>query len=185
MIILSAFVVAGIVIGIIVVFDPFLTHQRITRGLLDGNVLNVASPGQGFFNFVFARLLDMGLGLLLISLFNLTKWTWWLTFVYLGFRSFWMVVNLWWIIDRFGFFHGAPFFIVYLVFLLAIMFVLIFVSVLIMKRGKVIRSFGFRAGCRMREIKKPMFIMICIILAIGLIEWFMYFALLQRLIYMF
>ncbi|MCL2850969.1 MAG: hypothetical protein FWE01_01235 [Firmicutes bacterium] len=182
---LSIFVVAGIIIGIIVTFDPFLNHMRITRGLLDGNVANVASPGRGFFSFIFARLTDIFFGGIIIFLFSLTKWTWIFTFIYLAFRSFWMVINLWWIVDRFGFFHGAPFFIIYMLVLVTLLVFFICISIFFLKLGKQIRQYGFKSACRLPEIRRPLLMVLCFIAVLGLVEWFLNFVLLSRLIYIF
>ena len=173
----------GIVVGIFAIFHPLMDYQRISQSLLDQNIINHASPNRGIFGFVFARLLEVALGVILVILFNMTKWTFLLTFPYLALRGFWMVINLFWIADRFGFLHGLPLLIVYTVILLAVCVLFLCLCVFLLKRGQHIRKFGFRGGFRWREIKNTAITMLIITLAIGAIEWLLYFTILGRLVY--
>lgn len=184
LIILGLFALGGIVLGIIVAFNPLLSHLWISHHLLDRNVLNVASPNRSLWVFILARFLDIFFGLLLVMLFNMTKWTMLLTFPYLGFRAFWMVINVFWIIDVFGFVHGALFAITYIIVFVVLLVVFAGVCVFALKRGKCIRMYGFKMAFRWREIKGAIWTLLIITLFIAFVEWLLYFLLLSRMVYM-
>ena len=182
---LCLFALAGIILGCVVIFDPMLNYFRLTQSLLDGNILNVIAPERGFIAFFFSRFLDVFFGLLLIFLFAMTKWTVLLVFPYIAFRGFWMVVNLFWIIDRYGILHGLPFFLVYLVIFFLLIVLFICACIFILRRGTVVRQYGFRVGCSWRETQKGLMLILFGIAAVAFVEWLLYFALLRHLIYVF
>ena len=184
LIILGLFALGGIILGLVVIFNPLLNHLRISNHLLDGNVLNVTTPNRSLWAFIFIRLLDFGFAFLLVLLFNLTKWTMLLTFPYIAFRAFWIVINLFWIIDLFGFVHGFLFFVTYLVILTVLLVIFATACVFALKRGKVVRLFGLRCGFRWREIKGALFALLVCLLLVAFIEWLLYFLLLSRMVYM-
>jgi len=181
---LGLFALGGIVLGIIVAFNPLLSHLWISNHLLDGNVLNVASPNRSLWTFILVRFLDIGFGLLLVILFNMTKWTMLLTFPYLGFRAFWMVINIFWIIDVFGFVHGLLFAITYIIVFTILLIVFAGACVFALKRGKCARLYGFKTAFRWREIKGAVYTLLISLFVIAFIEWLLYFLILSRLVYM-
>jgi hypothetical protein len=183
LIVLGLFILAGIGVGIFVAFNPLVNSIRITRNLLDGNIINTATQDRSLFAFLAVRFLDVFFFVLLVFLFNLSKWTWLLTFPYLSFRAFWAVINLYWIVNRFGFIHGLLFFVVYLIVFLVLLCMLAFACIFIIKKCQQIRAYGFRSCIRWREIGKPIFWFTLCIAFIALVEWFMYFMILARLIY--
>ncbi|MCL2755816.1 MAG: hypothetical protein FWE45_02075 [Firmicutes bacterium] len=180
---MGIFIIAGIIIGSIALFNPLVTHFQITRNFLDANVLNVITPNRGLFAFVLARFFDLAFALTLVFLFNLSKFSFWLTFPYVGFRAFWMVVNLFWIVDRFGFVHGSIFFFAYLVIFIILIIMFSLACIFIMKRCAQIRKFGWRSGCSFREIRHPLFWLTASILLIAFVEWLLYFLILGRMVY--
>ena len=185
LLVMFGFVVLGLAIGAFVVFDPYFHHFRITPELLDNNITNVLAPSRGIFAFIMARLMEFSFGLLLVFIFNLSRFSFWLTFPYIAFRAFWKVINLFWIVDRFGFTHGSVFFLVYLILFLFMLFLFIVSALFLIKRCAQIRKYGFRVGCRWHEVRRPCFYIIVGILAVGVLEWLMYFLVLSRLVYVF
>jgi len=183
LVILGLFALGGMVLGMIVAFNPIMHHQWISRHLLDGNVLNVTAPNRGIFAFLFARLLDVGFGALLLMLFNLTKWTMLLSFPYIAFRAFWMVINLFWIIDAFGFVHGLLFFVFYFVVFIALLLMFMCAAIFALKRGKHCRMYGWRVGLRFSEIKGAVLWFTAIVAILAFIEWLIYFLILSRMVY--
>ena len=184
MILLCLFALGGIVLGIIVVFNPLLSHIWISNHLLDGNVINVASPNRSLWIFLLVRFLDILFGLILVLLFNLTKWTMLLTFPYIGFRAFWMVINIFWIIDMFGFVHGFLFAITYIIVFVALIIIFAGTCIFAMRRGKMARMYGIKMAFRWNEIKSATWTLLFAILVIGFIEWLLYFLILSRMVYM-
>lgn len=183
MLLLAGFVLAGLILGVVVVSDAMLDHFRISRQFLDGNVMNVASPNRTIFPFLLVRFFDIIFALMLVFLFNMSKFSMWLTFPYLGFRAFWSVVNLFWIIDRYGFVHGGVFFIFYLVIFIAVLLLLLVSTVFMIKKCAQIRKFGFRGCCRWHDIKRPIAWICTGVFAIGFVEWLLYFLVLGRLVF--
>jgi len=151
---------------------------------LDGNIINVASPNRTIFSFLLVRIADIGFALLLVFLFNLSKWTMWITFPYVGFRVFWHIINLFWILDRYGFLHGATFFFFYLIVFVFILVLFAIATVYLIKKCAQIRKFGFRTFFRWAELKRPLLWITTSVLIIGFIEWLLYFLVLGRMIYM-
>ena len=179
----SLFAVGGIVLGMVVVFDPLLDHFRITRELLDGNIINAASPNRGVFSFILVRLIDFLFSFGLVMLFCLSKWTFLLVFPFLAFRSFWMVVNLFWILDRFGMAHGLVLFLVYSVVLTFVLMVFICSIIFALKRGKQCRVYGLRVGLRWGEVRAHACCFLIILTAVGFVEWLLYFLVLSRMVF--
>lgn len=183
LILLGLFCLGGVVLGIIVSFNPLISHLWISNQLLDGNVLNVASPNRGLFTFLIVRLLDIMFGLVLVLLFNMTKWTMLLTFPYIGFRAFWAVINLFWIIDLFGFFHGFLFLVTYIIFFTILLALFACACVFALKRGKIARLYGLRMGFRWMEIKGAVMMLLVSVAVIALLEWLIYFLILSRMVF--
>lgn len=179
------FALAGIILGSIVIFDPMLNHLRITQGLLDGNVRNVTMPGRTIIAFFAARLFDTFFGLVLVFILSLSKWTVLFVFPYIALRGFFSVINLFWIIDRFGMFHGLPFFLIYLVILFIVLIFFIVAATFILKRASHARQYGFKCGFSWREIRRPIFHIIIGIATIAFLEWLLYFLILGRMVYVF
>ncbi|MCL2569939.1 MAG: hypothetical protein FWE16_01895 [Firmicutes bacterium] len=173
--------IVGIIFAIIAINDPLLTHFRISIGLIDGNIVNAASPDRGPFSFIFSRFLDFGFAILLVILFCMTKWTSWLTFPFIAFRAFWSVINLFFIVDRFGFFHGMPLFIVYLIVFVFTTIIFICACIFVLKRGRLCRLYGSRVGYNWNEIKRAVFAILTAVVVVALIEWLLYFLILSRL----
>ena len=184
LIILGLFALGGIILGIIVIFNPLLNHLWISNHLLDSNVLNVASPNRSLWTFIFMRLLDFGFAFLLVLLFNLTKWTMLLTFPYVTFRAFWMIINLFWIIDLFGFLHGLLFFLTYLIVFTVLIVIFMSACIFALKRGKTARQFGIRCGFKWSEIRGTLLALLISLSLVALFEWLLYFLLLSRMVYM-
>ena len=183
LILLFLSILVGVGVGASAVFDPQLHHFRITRELLDGNIVNVASPARGIFTFFLVRFMDFGFGLLLVFLLNMTKWTFLFTFPYLAFRAFWMMINLFWIIDRFGFMHGSVLFIVYLVVLVTLLIIFACACVFIIKRGRMCRMYGFRSGLRWMDIRRSVYSIVLWVAFVAFVEWLMYILVLSRLVF--
>jgi len=180
---LGVFILAGVVLGVLILSDPMITHWRIGHEFLDGNVRNVASPSRSVGTFIFSRFLEFAFGLLLVFIFCLSKWSWWLTFPYLSFRVLNVMINLFWIIDRYGFFRAFAFFFFYTIIFIALVVLFALACVFIIKRCQIIRKFGFRHGFRWPEVKRPVVMIVVSLFAIAFIEWLLYFLILGRMIF--
>ena len=181
--VLGFFILAGIAIGAIAIFDPLLTHFRITRDILDGNIINAATPNRSIFSFFLIRFSDFVFGLLLVLLFSMTKWTVLFTFPYVAFRAFWVVINLYWIVDRFGFLHGFVLFLVYLVVLTALLVLFLCATIFALRRGKVCRQYGFKEAFRWREIRNTVYALTMALALVAFLEWLLYFTILSRMVF--
>jgi len=182
---LGLFVIIGIVLGVVVAFDPMLNYFRLTRDLLDGNLMNVTKPGRSLFAFIATRFIDFGFAFILVVLLGMTKWTMLFIFPYLSFRAFWAVINIFWIIDRFGAFHGAVLVIIYAIILLSLLVLFTAACVFALKRGRSVQLYGLRCGYRLAEIRRSLVTMTIFLVTIAFIEWLLYFLILSRMLFVF
>ncbi|MCL2846608.1 MAG: hypothetical protein FWE38_02855 [Firmicutes bacterium] len=182
-VLLALSAIAGLVLGALVIFDPLLEHFRITQNLLDGNIINAASPNRGIFAFIVSRFADFAFAFVLVMLFSLSKWTVLLVFPYLAFRGFWVVINLFWVIDRFGFAHAAVLFFVYLIVLITLLIIFAAAVLFALRRGKACRMFGLRCGLGWREVRRPLTTFAVILFCVAVIEWLLYFLVLSRMVF--
>ena len=182
---LSSFTLLGIGIALFTIFDPNLHHFRFMPDLLDGNIVNVMSPSRGIMGFIVVRFSDIVLGLLLVFIFGLSRWTVFFIFPFVALRGFWIVMNLFWIVNRFGFLHGLPFIITYFLVFMVVAIVFICGCIYAIKKSKQIRCFGFRSCVSFREDKRPVGTIIFAAVTIAVIEFFLYFLILARMLYVF
>jgi len=173
-------VLIGIIVGFLAVSDPLLHHWRISQNLIDRNIINSINPERGLFNFLFSRFFDIFFAAILMFLMVLTRFTKWMVFPFLGLQGYWVVVNLFWIMNRFGL-SGVILAISYLVILILVLLIMISVAVFIIKLGRIIRKFGFRA-CDNTHLK-VITIFTAIVVALAIIEWMLYFLILSRMVF--
>ena len=183
--ILGIALLTGLVLGVIVAFDARLNYFRLTPDLLDGNIMNVTQPGRSLFAFITSRFIDFGFAFILVSLLAMTKWTMLFVFPYLAFRAFWAVINIFWIADRFGAFHGLVLIIVYVVILLSLLILFMAACVFALKRGRTAQLYGLRCGYRWGDIRRPLITISITLAFIGFVEWLLYFLILSRMVFVF
>ena len=174
---------AGVVIGLITIFNPAVTAQRIGRNFIDSNILYSISPRAGFGNFIIARLLEFVLSAVFIFVLCQTAFTSTFTFGFIAFRTCSMTVNLWWIIARLGFITGGLLFVFYLIFFLLLLAVLAATAVFLMKQCAVIRSYGFRRGICWKTFFKSMLVFACVITIIAMLEWLCFWLIFSKIIW--
>jgi hypothetical protein len=170
---LGVFMLAGICIGLITIFNPGVNAQLINRNLIDTNILNIVTPipRASFGRFIAVRLIEFALFSSLIFLLCQTKITSLLAFVFVAFRTSTITINLYWILARLGIFGGTALFIFYLIFFLMLLTLLAVKTVYIMNQCAILRNYGFRRGICWRGFFKVMLAFACTAIFIAILEW--------------
>ena len=177
------FVLIGIAIGISVTIDPLMTHLRVSQNVLDSNIINSTTQDRGIGAFIASRLLDFGFGMALVFLMCLSKWTMWLAFPYLAFRGYWIVVNIFWVLDRFGFLPGILLIVIYTVWLSILLILFIIATIFLLRHCANIRKFGFRCNRTRRDFFHGLAMLGITVLFIAVVEWLVYWLILSRMIF--
>lgn len=180
---LFAFVIIGIAVGIVFICNPLLTHNKISNNLIDVNILNVIAPSTSIISIVLARLFDFLLVFAFVFLVCLTGPTSLLCFPYLIFRGFSIVINCYWIIAKFGLMGGLLLFIVYLVVLLLLTAIFLCAMVFVMRHCTSIRRHGFRTH-RWRDFFRGLGVILTIVFILALAEWLFYVLFLSKVIFL-
>lgn len=152
--------------------------------MIDPNLLNVIHTSDGFGKIVFARLLDFVLVCAFVFLIGLTSYTALLAFVYISFRASTIVINLYWVIAKFGVISGMVLFLVYLFFLILLLLFFAVVIIYILKYCAQIRRNGFRHGINWKEFWHGLFIFFLAITVIAVCEGLVYWLILSKFIFL-
>jgi len=174
-------VVVGVVIGVLAVADPLMSHIRVSENLIDGNIINAINPDRGMFVFMLSRFFDTFLKGLLIFIVSLTVWTKWIAFPLLALRGYWIVVNLFWIMNRFGI-SGILLAITYLIILIIALAILVVIAIYVFKLGKYVGKYGFRC-LGDNSVLTTLLMFTCAVLILAFTEWLLYFLILSRMVF--
>jgi len=182
---ISIFMLAGVIIALITVFNPGVNVQQIGRNLIDTNILNIITPVQraSFGRFIAVRLLEFTISTTFIFLLCQTKFTSFFVFGYVAFRASTITINLYWIIARLGIFGGMVLFIFYLIFFLMLLTILAMKTVFIMNQCTVLRNYGFRRGICWRNFFKVMCFFVCAVTTIAILEWMSFWLIFSQFLW--
>lgn len=176
-------VVIGIVIACIVVVNPLMTYSKISSAIIDLNITNATYPKSTIGSFIIGRLIDFCLGLLFLFIVCLNSWTALISFPFLAFRGFALVINLYWVAARYGIAAGAPLLICYTVFLIAVTIIFVCAALFIMHRCTEIRCSGMRVF-NWRSFFRTLSIYLVVVGIIALLEWLVYAVILSKIIFL-
>jgi ABC-type multidrug transport system fused ATPase/permease subunit len=177
-----AFVLVGICIGVMTVVNPLLTASKVNNSLLDVNILNVTKV-SGIAGIIFGRVFEFVVFSAFVFLVCLHSWTALLCFPLLAFRGFSLVINIYWIIAKFGMFTGLGLLIVYVIILVGLIGLYACLALYIMGQCSQVRCCGFR-GHKFREFFRCMFWFTVVFVAIALVEWVLYFLMFSKMIFL-
>jgi hypothetical protein len=95
-----------------------------------------------------------------------------------------IVVNLYWIIARFSLLNGLVLLLAYGLFLIVLMLVCVCLVVFMLKNCSRIRRNGFRYGIRWDDFWRTLFVFALVITAIALVEWFVWWLILSKFVFL-
>ena len=176
------FMLAGVIIGIITIFNPNITAVRIGRNFIDANILNAIAIRASFGSFIVNRLLEFAFSFAFIFILCQTGITSLFTFAFISFRTCAMTINLYWIVARLGPFGGGVLFIFYLIFFLILLVVFAAATAYIMKQCTCIRSYGLR-GVDWRAFSQAMLVFGCIITCVAMLEWLCFYLIFSKILW--
>jgi len=180
---IAVWMLAGVAVGVITLFNPNVTAARIGRNLIDGNVLNAIAVRATFGAFIVNRMLEFVFSAAFIFLLCQTAVTSLFAFAFVGFRACTITINLYWIIARLGPVGGGVLFIFYLVFFIVLLAVFAAMVVFIMKQCACIRSYGFRRGICWKGFFSAMLVFACIITVIAVLEWLSFWLIFSKMLW--
>ena len=180
---LGLFILIGMILGFVMVFNSKVTADKISNSLLDNNILRIVKPNTSFGGLVLGRLFGFILFFALIFVVCLHRWTVCFVFLLVGYRGFSMVVNLYWTVAKFGLVAGIALFLVYLI-LFLILLVIFMVAVIFFMRATVgVRRGGFRGGMRWRDFLKGSIMLLFAVTVFAILEWLLYLLVLGKIIF--
>ena len=171
---LGIFIVIGIIIGASTVSSPKVGVSQIPSHLIDANIVRVVRLTGGFGSMLWARIFGFALFFACAFVVCLNKWTSWLVFPLIAFQGFTLVINMYWILTRFGIATAVPLFIFYLLIMLAL---------LVLEICAVIYLLHLRGRIRGNNVARPCFMFLCSIAVFALVEWVLYWLILARLVF--
>ena len=180
---LGLFVVIGVVVGLITVFNARLNIRHISENMLDRNLLRVIRPTAGFGGIIMGRLLAFLMMFTLAFVLCLNRWSVFLIFpvtVYLGFS---FVINMYWIFARFGWAMAAPLFLVYFILLPIYLCLVLCAIVYSLRVCAPIRSSGFRGAICWNKLGHGGFTFLVAIFTFALLEFFFFWLVLSRIVF--
>jgi len=178
------FVAIGIIIGLITVFNPLLTHIRINRTLIDTNLFNSTGLNQGFGRMIFSRLLDVGWIALVLFALNLNRWTALLTFGIFTLRTSMIIINTYWAVMRFGMMSGLVLAIVYLIVLVTVLILIACMAAYLYRTMAGVRRNGLRNGMCWSNFWQVMIIFGIVTIVIAIVEFILFVVILSNFIYL-
>ena len=174
----------GVVIGFITILNPLITHESINESLIDANLLRATTTSNGLASIILARLFEFATVAAFIFLVCLNTYTALLALAYCGLRTCTIVINIYWIIAKFGLISGLVMLIFYIFFLLLLLAVFVALVIFMLKNCAQIRRNGFRYAIKWRDFWRTIFIFAVIITVIALLEWLVYILILSKFIFL-
>ena len=174
----------GIIIGLITIFNPLITHDKINGSILDANLLRATTTKNGIGAIILARLFEFTTITAFIFLVCLNTYTALFTLAYCGLRTCTIVINIYWIIAKFGIISGLVILLVYIFFLILLLLVYIALAVYMLKTCAQIRRNGFRYAIRWKALWHALLIFALAITIIALLEWLVYILILSKFIFL-
>jgi len=180
---LMIFVAIGMVLAFTVVFNSKVTPSTISNNLLDSNLLRVIKPNIKFGALMVGRIFYFALFFALVFLVCLHRWTVWLAFPLALFKGFSFIVNMWWIVAKFGFVTGLVLFFFYLVWFIVLLMLVVAVIVYCLRACETCRRGGLRGGLRWREVGKSAGIFLVAVTILAFFEWVSYWLVLSKIVF--
>ena len=185
LIILGVFILIGMGIGLSVIINPKIKPEMISDNLLDTNLLRSIRPNIGFGAMIMGRVFFCVLFFGVIFLMSLNRFTMWGVAIMLAYRGFALVINLYWVLLKFGFTTGLVLFFIYLVLFLTLVAFYLVAAVFCLRVCAPVRAGGLRGGIRWGEFSHAALTFLCYILAFAIIEWGMYWAVLSKIVFVY
>ena len=173
----------GIIVGITIAAHPKITVAMISNNVLDENMLRAVKPTSTFGSLVLGRLIMIAIFCAITFAVCLHRWTYWICFVLAAYQGFTLVVNLYWILAKFGLVVGLPLFIVYLVLLLALVGLYICAIVYCMRTGAKARELGLKSGINLKRVGRDALVALAAAGVFALVEWLFYFIILSKIVF--
>jgi len=182
-IILGIFVGVGVVIGLYTAFNVRIKVDHISQSLLDTNLKRVVRPTAGFVGILLGRIFAFFVMMGLTMLVCMHRWTLFLVFGLATYHGFNVVINLYWIIARFGVATGSVLFTFYIFILIAVMVTYIVMTVYCMRVCTPIRGAGFRNCFKWSEVGSACisFAIACAVIAVT--EFLIFYLLISKIVF--
>lgn len=175
-------VAAGVVIGVTTVMNPKITAGNISSHLLDTNLARVIKPSASVGKLFAMRIFAFGLAFLLVLVVCLNRWTMLLSFIVAGYQGFSAVLNLYWIIAKFGV-VGIVLLVIYAILLVGLAVLTICMIVFCMRVGACARGAGMRGAIDWPVLGRGTLMLGIAISAFALLEYLFFFVILSRIVF--
>jgi hypothetical protein len=143
----------------------------------------VVRPTASIGAVMIGRIFSFGLMMALVFVLCLNRWTAFLAFGAAVYSGFSIVINLYWIIARFGVATGAVLFFVYAI-MLSILTILTMIAIVFCLRvTEQCRHGGIRGGIKWRECRNKCVYFLVAICVFSFVEWLWFMLLLSKIVF--
>ena len=180
---LGIFVFAGICIGLSVAFNVRIKVEHISQSLLDTNLVRVIRPTASFMAIILGRIFYFAMMFALIFIVCLNRFTVFAVFgiaIYMGFS---LVINLYWIIARFGIATGFVLLFVYSVLLLFYTIFVLIAIVFCLRVTSPVRTGGMRGGIQKFDFARHCGIFLAFVAGFALAEYLCFLFFVSKIVY--
>jgi hypothetical protein len=157
--------------------------DMISARLLDSNLLVAIKTTTGFGSIMLNRVFDFVVIFGIIFALCLHRWTVIFVFAAVGYKAFSIIINLYWIIVKFGLFSGIILFVVYLVLFFVLLVLVTAAAVYCMRTCADARNNGLRDGMRWNEFARGCGVFLCVVTAVAFCEWLIYALILSKIVF--
>lgn len=180
---LLLFVFAGVCIGCSVAFNARIKVDHISQSLLDTNLLRVVRPTASIGGIMIGRVFSFAVMIGFIFVLCLNRWTSFLAFGVATYQGFNIVINLYWIIARFGVATGAVLFFIYGLMLIILTILTVIAIVFCLRVTEPCRCGGMRGGIKWRDLKSQIVYFAAAITIFSFVEWLWFMLILSKIVF--
>ena len=180
---LCVFVVIGVVIGLMTAMNARIRVESISTNLLDSNLLRAVRPTASFGGMMIGRMWLFVVSFAIIFVVSLNRWTVFVVFPITAYHGFSIVINMYWVIARFGVPLGSVLLVTYLLILVAVLVLVLVATVYCMRICVPARSGGLRGAINWRCFGRDTLSFLCAITVVALVEYFLYWAILSKFVF--
>ena len=180
---LGIFFVIGCCVGLSVAFNVRVKVEHISQSLLDTNLVRVIRPTCSLMAMVAGRVFFFALMCGFVFLLCMNKWTVFGVFAVALYQGFHVMVNLYWVIARFGFATGSLLLVSYFFVLIIYSAIMITAIVFLLRATAGVRTGGIRGAIKWREFFNQAAVFGVVVFVFSLVEYILFLVFISKIVY--
>jgi len=183
---LLAFLIGGIIFGIITLYTTDVTVDEINYHLIDGNLLNATTIGSSMGNFIWQRVLSLLFPILLVLIMaSISRVTAGIVFPVVFMHGYWLTMAVWWTFFYYSF-TALLLIIFYTLWLLVVTVVLLAGLLWALQCGENFRNSrgqNCHQGQNWSMVFRGAALLIGIAVVLGFLEYLVFWTILGKIVY--